>query len=199
MTSVCTNRYTNRDAPLQNKHNITQLQSELCSWMADLCDISLIVNNHTDRRFEQPMIPQTRRNPAGHLSNVRGEELLIGTLIDLIKRSCMVLRSQAALQHAYLCLYDLVLVLRPHITSMAEVRPSPSQTSSAPRFCTIDRSHDAFQRHESLDASQHPLRFVTIFQSSTAELTRTFTVGLRARPLCAHACVSSTHNDIYLI
>ncbi|KAI0794196.1 hypothetical protein C8Q74DRAFT_1247228 [Fomes fomentarius] len=32
----------------------------------------------------------------------------------------------------------------------------------------------------SLDASQHPLSFVTIFQSSTTELTRTFTVGLRS-------------------
>ncbi|KAI0794187.1 hypothetical protein C8Q74DRAFT_1194872 [Fomes fomentarius] len=32
----------------------------------------------------------------------------------------------------------------------------------------------------SLDASQHPLKSVTIFQSSTALLTRTFTVGLRS-------------------
>ncbi len=44
----------------------------------------------------------------------------------------------------------------------------------------------------SLDASQHTLRSVTIFQSSMAEVTRTLTVGLRVRPLYAHTCLILT-------
>lgn len=47
-----------------------------------------------------------------------------------------------------------------------------------------------------LKAPDHPIKSVIIFQSSTAELTRTFTVDLQARPLLHILFRPSTRSDL---